>query len=173
LHSATDLADESGLPLFMTTVAVPAGQPLTRTLLTDLGKSHGMASLLGVGKVAVSFAVDPIRGVGGWIQPGDQIAIFDTPRISALMKTPAKTTRLLFPCVKVLAVDHKRLGAVSGSEKLLETLSDPGGSSTVLTVLLNPVEAARLIEAREEEHLSVILRPLGDDVPWQIIPKDS
>lgn len=35
-----------------------------------------MSSLLRPGKVAVSFKVDRERSAGGWVHPGDTIAVF-------------------------------------------------------------------------------------------------
>jgi len=167
LHSPTELTTENGAPAFSTLVALPVGQPLTRSILADVGKNHGLASLLKTGQVAVSFAVDPVRGVGGWVQPGDIIAIFETTREENL-KQSLKKTRLLFSSVPVLAVDKRRIGLKSEESNSSDASAQPqdveGGG--VLTVVLNPVEASKLVEAREHGRLSILLRPLGDGEPW-------
>jgi len=171
LRSVKELAGDKDRPVFTAAVSIPEGQPLTRTILQELGKDHAMASLLAPGKTAVSFAVDEVRGVGGWVEPGDVIAIFQTARERSLSAVRAKSTGLLFSTVSVLAVDKKRLGQPPAPAPALE----PGmiaaaeamqNSEHVITVLLNPVEAARLIEAREDGRLSVVLRGEGDDLPW-------
>jgi Flp pilus assembly protein CpaB len=165
LHAARELTADDNQALYLSAVPIPEGQPLTRTLLDELGKSHGMAAALPMGKVAVSFAADPVRGVGGWIEPGDTIAVFETTREGGL-KEVSKVTRLLFSSLSVLAVDQNRLGLSHPETSKYDLLENPDPKPVVITVLANPVEAARLIDAREQKHLSVALRSLGDDAPW-------
>ncbi len=172
-HAGADFSGTNALPVFASEVAIPEGQPVTRALITELGKNHGMASILAPGKVAVSFSVDAVRGVGGWIQPGDTIAVFSTSREGDLKTMWRHQTHLLFSDVHVLAVDKKRVGretseAASGD---VSTDSDSGGS--IITVLMNPLEAARLVEARESGKLSALLRALGDESPWVSLPAGS
>jgi pilus assembly protein CpaB len=170
LHAVADLVGDNGLPIFASAVAIPEGQPITRSLLNELGKSHGMASILGPGKVAVAFAVDPVRGVGGWVQPGDTIAIFNGIHENKPTKQWMRSSQMLFSSVRVLAVDHKRVGNASPNAEASECGNDADTGGNVLTVLMNPLEASRLVEARENGHLSIVLRALGDDVPWDVMP---
>lgn len=170
LHSASELSSESNLPLFSSAVAIPEGQPVTRTLLNELGKSHGMASILSPGKVAVSFAVDSVRGVGDWIQPGDTIAIFETRKEGDVRSGLHRRSKLLFSSVRILAVNRKRLGSPSPGPNSHDDSGEADSGSGVLTVLLNPFEAARLVESREDGRLSALLRPVGDDAPWPLAP---
>lgn len=160
LHSLKDLED-NGLGRFAAAVAIPEGQPVTRAILSELKAHHGMAALLAPGHVAVAFAVDSVRGAGGWIQPGDSIAIYS----GGEMRVPTRIdgARLLFSSVRVLAVDGRRLGQATKSSSDAQP-SESG--ETVLTVGLNPLEAERLLSARENGRLSVLLRALGDDLPW-------
>ena len=151
--------------LYTTAVAVPEGQPLTHTVLEELGKSRGMASVLPLGKVAVSFAADPVRGAGGWVEPGNVIALFHTTLETEHGKSFHKT-RLLFSSLSVLAVDKNRLGQEASPSPVNDIPLSAEGGGAVITVLVNPLEAARLVEAREQGHLSVALRSLGDDTPW-------
>ncbi len=169
-HATADFGGTHGLPVFASEVAIPEGQPLTRALISELGKNHGMASILSPGKVAVSFSVDAVRGVGGWIQPGDTVAIFHTNREGDVKMMWRHQTHLLFSSVHVLAVDKKRVGHEPAESPGTETADSDGGN--VLTVLMNPLEAARLVEARESGRLSVILRALGDEAPWVSLPGD-
>jgi len=156
--------------MFSSTIAIPEGQPVTRTLIAEIGKNHGMSSLLASGNVAVSFAVDSAHGAGGWVQPGDTVAVFQTTIESGPNKM-SKATRLLFPALEVLAVDRKRLGdwpAAEGDTKSFLGQSADASQSEggVLTVMANPMEAARLVEARERGTLCIVLRAMGDDFSW-------
>jgi Flp pilus assembly protein CpaB len=156
---------DAGRELYITAVAVPEGQPLTHTILEELGKSRGMASVLPLGKVAVSFAADPVRGAGGWVEPGNTIALFHTTLETENGKSFHKT-QLLFSCLSVLAVDKNRLGQETTQTPADEIPANSEGGGAVITVLVNPLEASRLVDAREQGHLSVALRSLGDDTPW-------
>jgi Flp pilus assembly protein CpaB len=165
LHAIHDMHGDGDRDLYITAVAVPEGQPLTHTVLEELGKSRGMASVLSLGKVAVSFAADPVRGAGGWVEPGNVIALFHTTLETERGKSFHKT-RLLFSSLSVLAVDKNRLGQEASPAPANEIPPGYEGGGSVITVLANPLEASRLIEAREQGHLSVALRSLGDDTPW-------
>jgi Flp pilus assembly protein CpaB len=166
LQSADELKDAKGQPLFLSAVPIPAGQAITRNQLIEIAKSHGLASLLTTGKVAVSFAADKVRGVGNWIQPGDSIALFHTPALS--LPGRSEHTRLLFRSLLVLAVDKNHLGTPSKESEVKEPqasfmdASDDNGS--VITVLLNSFEAPLLIEAEEQGHLTAALHAIGDEL---------
>jgi pilus assembly protein CpaB len=165
LHEIHDLLSDDHRELYITAVAIPEGQPLTHTVIEELGKSRGMASILPPGKVAVSFAADPVRGAGGWVEPGDTIAIFDTT-LETDKGGSQHNTRLLFSTMAVLAIDKSRLGLPRSVPASDDLQANPEPGPTVITVVANPPEAARLVEAREQGRLSVVLRSLGDDIPW-------
>jgi Flp pilus assembly protein CpaB len=165
LHGTGELQTERGQWLFSALVAIPQNQPVTRALLIERGKTNEMAFLLKPGKVAASFAVERARGAGGWVRPGDTVAIFETIGLG-------KPTRLLLSAVQVLAVDDKALGSSAAEEKEgvrkspFEEMAAAASEFQVLTVLTTMSEAAALIEARERGPLSVVLRAMGDDLPW-------
>jgi pilus assembly protein CpaB len=173
LHAKAELQNENDQWLFTSALSIPGGHPLTRALLTDAGQSDALGSLIRPGKVAVSFEVDKAHGVGGWIRPGDIVALFGpAPMDVSGRHAVAKRTRLLLPSVLVLAVDAQRVG--QSRAKTSEGGGEAGGlaeavsanESKVVTVLASPTEAALIVEAREEGSLSVVLRSVGDDLPW-------
>jgi Flp pilus assembly protein CpaB len=165
LNSLSELKSDTGQNVYASVVAIPQGQPLTRTILIDAAEKQRMASLIAPGQVAVSFAVDKAHAAGGWVRPGDRVAIFQT-------EDPQKVTRLLFGALHVLAVDNARLGQGGPDEQDSEKgplVVEPSAEDTanrILTVLATPNEAAHLLDARERGSLSVVLRALGDDIPW-------
>jgi Flp pilus assembly protein CpaB len=170
LHAKSELVSETGQFIFSSIVAIPEGEPLTRTILVEVGKDHGLSSLLHLGQVAVSFSIDKARAAGGWIQPGDTVALFETlpPDLSGGL-TMRKKTRLLLNRVKVLAVDKAHLGQrpeVADKTDAIAELTAVESESHVITVLVNPTDADALIDARERGPLSVVLRAIGDDLPW-------
>ncbi len=172
IKAKNELANESGQLLFTSVISIPEGQPVTRALVTDASQNDTLGSLIRPGKVAVSFEIDKVHGVGGWIRPGDTVAVFgQAPMTAANFKAQGKKTRLLFPSVVVVAVDDKRLGqnqtkSDSGADTSVIPESGLSNGAKIITVLVSPTEASAIIEAREEGSLSVVLRSLGDDIPW-------
>jgi pilus assembly protein CpaB len=163
-----ELQKENGQPLFAAAIAIPEGQPLTRALVTDAAQNNALESLVPSGKVAVSFEVDRSHGVGGWIRPGDTVALFGF--------ISSKKTRLLFPSLVVVAVDARRLGqepekpADAGGDSAMSMDLQANPESKVITVLATPMQATEITSAREEGGVSLVLRSLGDDAPWPNLP---
>jgi Flp pilus assembly protein CpaB len=164
LHQAKDLYSADGNARYISAVPIPRGQTLSTTLLLDAGRGKGLAALLRPGKVAVSIAVDSVRSVGGWVQPGDTIALFQTPENS---KGKAGESRPVFRALTVLAVDKTRIGAAAPAlpdndpAALLAAAEQTG---TTITVLTNMVDAARLIAAADQGHLTAVLRAWADEL---------
>ncbi len=174
LRDRQELHNENGQTRFTSAIAIPEHHPITRAMLSDASREDGLGSFLWPGKVAVSFEIDRAHGVGGWIRPGDTVALFRSSRVLLDGARPVKEgSRLLFPSLFVIAVDRERVG--QNREKAPEASAEPFGASmgalpqesSVLTVLANPAEASGLIAAREEGAISVALRAPGDEVPWR------
>jgi len=167
-----ELANESGQLLFTSAISIPEGHPVTRALVTDASQNDTLGWLIRPGKVAVSFEIDKAHGVGGWIRPGDTVAVFGpAPMTVANFKAQGKKTRLLFSSIVVAAVDDKRLGQSqtktdNGTDVSLMPESALSNGVKIITVLVSATEASTIIESREEGSLSVVLRSWGDDIPW-------
>ena len=173
LNNPSELETDAGQSVYASVVAIPDGQPLTRAVLIDAGQKQRMASLIHPGRVAVSFAVDKSHAAGGWVRPGDTIAIFETlPLPPGPAANAERSTKILFSALQVLAVDNVRVGQGAPDDKdadksaLMVDLSTEDASTRILTVLATGGQAATLLDAREKGALSVVLRALGDDVPW-------
>ncbi len=166
LHSKDDLSNAEGRPIFMSTVEIPEGQPLTRTILAETSKSHGLSSILRPGKVAVSFATDKAHAAGGWPQPGDIVALF--AMTASNKNVPEQTAKLLLPNVQILAIDNQRLGQPAPEAKpdAVDAIEEQEKDSEVITVLLSPAQAEMVIDARERGLLTMVLRAMGDDLTW-------
>lgn len=172
LQNTTELLKDNGQPLYVSVVGIPDGQPLTRMVLSEAGRERGMSSLLKPGKVAVSFQVDRARAAGGWVRPGDTIALFHNLSSEAVLRHGGHfDTELLLESVQVLAVDHEHVGEKPDSDRDgmspdVRALTQAEADSQTITVLANTQEAALIVEARERGSLSVVLRSMGDDMPW-------
>ena len=127
-------------------------------LLSDVGLSRSMADIVGEGEWAVSLTV-PAGGIARIVQPGDEVAVIGTFKISTQVKTadlsakPEEVARVatlvLFPRVRVLEVG---------------TLSSGGDASAgELILALPPQQAQVLIAAQGKAQLTLALRRPGDD----------
>jgi pilus assembly protein CpaB len=93
------------------------------------------------GMLAVSFSVATPADVAGYVQPGSQVAIFDTytppaQAGAAADATANKATKLLLSRVQVLAVSA---GAPKSTDKAV------GNPTLLVTAALNQADAERLI----------------------------
>lgn len=128
-------------------------------LLTDMSFSRSMADIVGEGEWAVTMGI-PSGGVGGIVQPGDEVAIVGTfsiqQRIESADQSAAaevvekEATLTLFPRVRVLDVGRPDQGqsADLGSE---------------IIVALPPREAQVLIAAQRKADLVLALRRPDDE----------
>lgn len=130
-------------------------------LLSDVGLSRSMADIVGEGEWAVSLSV-PQGGIARIVQPGDEVAVIGTFRISSQVKSAdlsagikevsKEATMVLFPRVRVLDV-----GALSSTRGGEET----GGGEIILA--LPPQQAQVLVAAQRKAQLTLALRRPGDE----------
>jgi pilus assembly protein CpaB len=161
------LESTPGHPRFRNNIALLEGSQLTQTAIAPLYAEDGLSQIIPDGHVAVPFGVDNVRGLSGNVRPGDLINILHTPKGPFTAAAIPSMSNILFQAVPVLAVGKKLSvaeQAPSESDKLAKGSSgETSDETTVITVSLNPLAAVRLIQARESEILSVVLRPQGDD----------
>jgi Flp pilus assembly protein CpaB len=164
------LESSPGHPRFRNSIPLMEGSQLVQPSITLLYSQEGLSQLIPEGDVAVSFGVDNVRGMSGNIRPGDLVNILHTPKTAPTAIAHPPTTNTLFQAVHVVAVGKKltittEASAVAELEKSVKepVPEETAESITVITVALNPLAAVRLSEARENEILSVVLRPQGDD----------
>ena len=124
------------------------GEPVLRSKITGPGQRASLASLLDEGKRAATVSVDDVRGVAGFVLPGDFVDI-------VLIADDGSTKRqsysdILLEHVKVLAID--------------QVASEGEGQPTVakaVTVEVTKEQAQKILLATNIGKLSLILaRPL-------------
>ena len=96
---------------------------------------------------AVTIRVDEVRGVAGFVLPGDRVDIFLTRSES----DKQQFTDLLLQNVKVLAI-----GQIADDREDKPTLVK------AVTVEVNPIDAQKLILAKSAGRLSLALRRAGE-----------
>jgi pilus assembly protein CpaB len=124
------------------------GEPVLRSKITGPGQRASLASLLDEGKRAVTVSVDDVRGVAGFVLPGDFVDIV----IIADDGSPKRESYsdILLEHVKVLAID--------------QVASEGEGQPTVakaVTVEVTKEQAQKILLATNIGKLSLILaRPV-------------
>jgi len=129
--------------------SIEANEPLLAVKLTGEDGRAGLAGIIAEGMRAVTIPVDHVKGVGGFVMPGDRVDIVFTQRDR---KTGEQTAKIIMETVKVLSVDQQA-GSRSDGPKVAKTV----------TLETNSQGAQRLALASDVGRLSLLLRGAGDE----------
>jgi pilus assembly protein CpaB len=124
-------------------------EPIVKARVTDPGQKASLSTLLEPGMRAVTVRVDDVRGVAGFVMPGDHVDI-------AL--TRDKYTDILLQNVKVLAIDQ-----LAGERQ------EKAQVAKAVTLEVTREQGQKLILAGGTGSLSLILRQAG--VPENQAPR--
>jgi pilus assembly protein CpaB len=122
------------------------GEPILRSKITGPGQRALLSSLLNEGKRAVTLRVDDVRGVAGFILPGDFVDVV----LIAEDGPPRREnySEILLQHLKVLAVDQ-----------LASERQEKATVAKAVTIEVTPEQAQKLLLATNIGKLSLILRP--------------
>jgi pilus assembly protein CpaB len=124
---------------------VAARQPILEGYLALLGSGIGLTVKIPEGMRAASVRSDEVVGVAGFLFPGSHVDVLVTFRGDS---TAVPTTQIVLQDVEVLAVGQK-------------TNPEPGGkaeSAAVVTLLLKPDDAQKLVLASTQGSIHFVLR---------------
>ena len=124
-------------------------EPLLRSKITGPGQRGSLSALLEEGKRAVTVRVDDVRGVAGFILPGDFVDVVLIGEDPASQRE--NYSEILLHHVKVLAID----------QLASERQQQPTVAKAV-TVEVTPEQAQKILLANNVGKLSLILRQPGD-----------
>jgi pilus assembly protein CpaB len=129
--------------------ALGRGEPVLRSKITGPGQRALLSSLLDEGKRAVTLRVDDVRGVAGFILPGDFVDVV----LIAEDGPPRREnySDILLQHVKVLAVDQ-----------LASERQEQPTVAKAVTVEVTPEQAQKVLLATNIGKLSLILRRPGE-----------
>jgi pilus assembly protein CpaB len=121
------------------------GEPILRSKITGPGQRALLSSLLDEGQRAVTLRVDDVRGVAGFILPGDFVDVV----LIAEDGPPRREnySEILLQHLKVLAVDQ-----------LASERQEQPTVAKAVTIEVTPEQAQRLLLATNIGKLSLILR---------------
>lgn len=124
-------------------------EPVLRSKITGPGQRGSLSSLLEEGKRAVTVRVDDVRGVAGFVLPGDFVDVV------LIGEDPASQregySEILLHHVKVLAIDQ-----------LASERQEQPTVAKAVTIEVTPEQAQRILLASNVGKLSLILRQPGD-----------
>ncbi len=128
---------------------VAAGEPILDHQLAIPGAGAGLTVKIPDGMRAISLRSDEIVGVAGFLLPGTHVDVLVTLRTS---NTPEPITTTVLQDVEILAAGQK-------------TTPDPEGkatTATVVTLLVKPQDAERVVLASSQGSVHFVLRN-GED----------
>src|SRR5216684_2508696 len=130
--------------------AIERSEMIVRPKVTAPGQRASLSVLLDEGQRAVTVRVDDIRGVAGFILPGDRVDVVLLRTEPGQGNQPENSADVLLEYVKVLAIDQ-----------LLNERSDQPAVATVakaVTLQVTPEQAQKLLLAGNVGKLSLVLR---------------
>jgi pilus assembly protein CpaB len=133
-----------------TLAAVEQGEPILSSRVTGPGQRASLSTMIDQDKRAITIRVDDVRGVAGFILPGDRV---DVVLIRSESDSAGRKdySDLLLQDVKVIAVDQ-----ISAEQKDRPTIAK------AVTLEVTPQQAQKITLATDIGHLSLILRKSGD-----------
>jgi pilus assembly protein CpaB len=133
-----------------TLTAVEQGEPIMSSKVTGPGQRASLSTMIDKDKRAITIRVDDVRGVAGFILPGDRVDVVMN-RSDTDTGSRKNYSDLLLQDVKVIAVDQ-----ISAEQKDRPTVAK------AVTLEVTPQQAQKISLATDVGHLSLILRKSGD-----------
>ncbi len=132
--------------------SIEKNEPVLKWKISGPGQRASLSALIGDnGMKAVTIRVDEVKGVAGFVLPGDRVDIFLTRSEATGEGNSQQFTDLLLQNVKVLAV-----GQIADDRTEKPTLVK------AVTVEVSPINAQKLILAKSAGRLSLALRRAGE-----------
>lgn len=125
-------------------------EPILRSKITAPGQRATLSTTLDPGKRAVTIRVDDVRGVAGFIQPGDRVDVV-LIRTQAESKTGEGYSDVILQSVKVLAIDQ-----------ITSERSEQATIAKAVTLEVSAEEAQKILLATNVGRLSLILGQPGE-----------
>ena len=130
----------------MTLASIARNEPILRSKVTAPGQRATLSTILDPGKRAVTVRVDDVRGVAGFIQPGDRVDVVMI-RVGTESKTGEGYSDVILQSAKVLAIDQ-----ITGERTEQATIAK------AVTLEVSEEEAQKILLATNVGRLSLILR---------------
>jgi pilus assembly protein CpaB len=134
----------------MALALIARNEPILRSKITSPNQPATLSSILAPGKRAVTVRVDDVRGVAGFIQPGDLVDVV-LIRTEADSRSNDSYSEVILQSAKVLAIDQ-----ITGEHTEQPTIAK------AVTLEVGVQDAQKILLATNIGRLSLILRqPAG------------
>lgn len=130
----------------MALALIARNEPILRSKITKPNQPATLSSVLAPGKRAVTVRVDDVRGVAGFIQPGDLVDVV-LIRTEAESRSNESYSDVILQAAKVLAIDQ-----ITGER------TDKPTIAKAVTLEVAPEDAQKILLATNIGRLSLILR---------------
>jgi len=146
-----------------------AEQTLTASDVTERTAQQGLTFVIPAGMRAVTVALDPISGVGGFVIPHDRVDVLTT-----FQQGEVAITKTILQNVEVLAMNEQTSrpapagsGGNQTSDEGTQTTTEGGAPATVqvksATLAVSPDQAQSLLLAAFKGAVHLALRPRNED----------
>jgi pilus assembly protein CpaB len=132
-------------------------EPILKTKITGPDQRASLSALLEEGKRAVTVRVDDVRGVAGFVLPGDRVDVVLIRAINRPNGSADNISDVLLQHVKVLAVDQ-----------LVNERQETPTIAKAVTLEVGTDQAQKVILATNIGKLSLILRQAGENHPASV-----
>ncbi|MDX1805039.1 MAG: Flp pilus assembly protein CpaB [Alcanivorax sp.] len=130
-------------PLILT--QAKKGEPILKYKLSAYGARGGLPAKIPEDMRAVTLSVNEVRGVGGFVMPGDYVDVLHTTTLGRTDKRPV--TRVILQNAKVLGIDQR--SSESNTEPKIVN---------AITILVSPRDGQRIVLAAKTGELNLMLR---------------
>ena len=130
----------------MALASIAHNEPILRSKITAPGQRATLSSILEPGKRAVTVRVDDVRGVAGFIQPGDRVDVI-LIRTEMDSRKNESSSDIILQSAKVLAIDQ-----ITGERTEQPTIAK------AVTLEVSPEDAQKILLATNIGRLSLVLR---------------
>ena len=132
---------------------VAKNEPILNSKITGAGQRASLSALLEDGKRAVTVRVDDVKGVAGFVLPGDRVDVVLIRTVNRPGGGPAESfSDVMLQHVKVLAVDQ-----------LVNERQETPTIAKAVTLEVSTEQAQKIMLATNIGKLSLILRQQGEN----------
>ena len=118
------------------------GEPIVASRVTQPNQPASLSTIIEKGKRAVTVSIDEVRGVAGFVSPGDYVDVVLTPD-----RGSGNYTEVILQRVKVLAIDQQT-----------DRREEKGVIARAVTFELSTEDSLKIVLATNIGRLSLILR---------------
>jgi pilus assembly protein CpaB len=131
----------------MALASIAPNEPILRSKITAPNEPATLSSMLQSGKRAVTVRVDDVRGVAGFIQPGDLVDVVLIRTEPEVFRKNQSYSEVILQSAKVLAIDQ-----ITGERRETPTVAK------AVTLEVSTADAQKILLATNIGKLSLILR---------------